>query len=185
MSGISVAAVAGSNDHTFDITFPSQSAAGAYTLKVGPGLQDWYGNAMNQNRNGSNGEATADQFSETIERASGSSSDVLLVSGVPGSVTAAGTSTRSRSRRLRPAAAPTPASWARLTSTSSDPQVAGLPATFAFTSTNKGTHTFTGVAFKTAGPQSITATAAAGAGGDRHRGQYAGAAGGCQVALAQ
>ncbi len=159
LSGISVAAVAGSNDHTFDITFPNQSASGAYTLEVGPDVQDWYGNDMNQNRNGSNGEATADQFSETIEQASGSSSDVLLVSGVPASVTAGATFSFTVTA-LAPGGGTDTGFVGTVDLSSSDPQVAGLPATFAFTSTNKGTHTFTSVAFKTAGPQSITATAA-------------------------
>ena len=53
ISGVTVTAVSGSNDHKFDISFPAQTAAGTYTLKVGTGVQDWYGNAMNQNRNGS------------------------------------------------------------------------------------------------------------------------------------
>ncbi len=159
LTGISVAAVAGSNDHTFNITFPNQTASGAYTLKVGPDVQDWYGNDMNQNRNGSNGEATADQFSETIERASGSSSDVLLVSGVPGSVTAGATFSFTVTA-LAPGGGTDTGFVGTVDLSSSDPHATGLPATFAFTATNKGTHTFTGVAFKTAGPQSITATAA-------------------------
>ena len=160
LSGISIAAVAGSNDHVFNIAFPNQSAAGAYSLTLGPDVQDWYGNDMNQNRNGANGEATADQFSETIERASGSSSDVLLLSGVPGSVTAGATFSFTVTA-LAPGGGTDTGFVGTVDLSSSDPQVAGLPATFAFTSTNKGTHTFTGVAFKTAGPQSITATAAA------------------------
>ena len=48
------------------ISFPTQTAAGTYTLTVGPDIQDWYGNDMNQNRNGVNGEAT-DAFTETIQ----------------------------------------------------------------------------------------------------------------------
>ena len=47
---MSVSAVAGSNDHEFEISFPAQTAAGTYTLAVGPDIQDWYGNDMNQNR---------------------------------------------------------------------------------------------------------------------------------------
>ena len=57
--------ISGSNDHEFQISFPAQTTAGVYTLKVGPDIQDWYGNDMNQNRNGINGEA-ADAFTETI-----------------------------------------------------------------------------------------------------------------------
>ncbi len=58
ISGVSVTAVAGSNDHQFLISFASQTAGGTYTLKVGPSIQDWYGNSMDQNRNGVNGEAS-------------------------------------------------------------------------------------------------------------------------------
>ena len=65
ISGITVTAVAGSNDHNFLISFPSQTAGGTYTLKVGPNIQDWYGNAMDQNRHGVNG-AAGGAFVETI-----------------------------------------------------------------------------------------------------------------------
>ena len=41
---------------------------------------------------------------------------------------------------------------------SSDGQTAGLPATYAFTAADAGSHTFTNVVLKTAGSQSITAT---------------------------
>ena len=41
---------------------------------------------------------------------------------------------------------------------SSDDQIAGLPATYAFLPTDAGSHVFKTVAFKTAGSQSITAT---------------------------
>ena len=54
---VSVTAADGSNDHSFQLSFPAQTAAGTYTLTVGPGVQDWYGNDMNQNRNATNGEA--------------------------------------------------------------------------------------------------------------------------------
>jgi hypothetical protein len=42
--------------------------------------------------------------------------------------------------------------------TSSDSQIAGLPASYTFTAGDNGTHTFTGVSFKTVGSQSLTAT---------------------------
>ncbi len=41
ISGVTVAAVSGSNDHQFTVSFPTQTAAGTYTLKVAahhPGL---------------------------------------------------------------------------------------------------------------------------------------------------
>ncbi len=55
---MTISVVAGSNDHQFLISFPSQTGGGTYTLKVGPSIQDWYGNSMDQNRNGVNGEAS-------------------------------------------------------------------------------------------------------------------------------
>ncbi len=58
ISKVTISVVAGSNDHQFVIAFPSQTAGGTYTLKVGPSVQDWYGNSMDQNRNGVNGEAS-------------------------------------------------------------------------------------------------------------------------------
>ncbi len=65
-SGVSVTPVAGSNDHQFVISFPAQTAPGTYTLTVGPSIEDWYGNAMDQNRNGVNGEAS-DTFTGTFK----------------------------------------------------------------------------------------------------------------------
>jgi subtilisin family serine protease len=155
IGGVSVAPVVGSNDHTFAITFPTQSAAGAYTLKVGPNVQDWYGNAMNQDRNGTNGEAS-DAFVETINQASGGSSDVLLVAGIPAGATA-GRSYSFTVTALAPGGGTDTGFLGTINFRSSDPQVAGLPASYTFSSSDNGTHTFS-VTFKTAGMQSITAT---------------------------
>ena len=47
-----------------------------------PAIQDWYGNEMNQNRNGVNGEAS-DAYTETIQQPL-----TLSLSGLPASVTA-------------------------------------------------------------------------------------------------
>jgi subtilisin family serine protease/subtilisin-like proprotein convertase family protein len=44
-------------------TFPWQSTMGTYSLSVGPGVRDLDGNLMNQDGDGTNGEATEDQFS--------------------------------------------------------------------------------------------------------------------------
>ncbi len=137
ITGVSVTAVAGSNDHTFAITFPNQSAAGAYTLNVGPDVQDWYGNDMNQNRNGTNGEA-ADAFVETIERASSGSNDVLLVTGVPSTATA-GTSYSLTVTAIAPGGGTDTGFVGTVDFSSSDPHVAGLPASYTFTSANAGT----------------------------------------------
>ncbi len=157
ISGISVAAVAGSNDHTFDISVPSQSAAGAYTLKVGPDIEDWYGNDMDQNRNGINGEPS-DAFVKTINRASSGSSDVFSLTGIPESATA-GTSYTLTVTALSPSGGTDTSFVGTVDFSSTDPQIAGLPASATFASTNDGTRTFT-VTLKTAGTQSISATEA-------------------------
>ncbi|MBX9625337.1 MAG: S8 family serine peptidase [Gemmataceae bacterium] len=57
-----VAAVPGTENTQFDITFPAQSAAGKYAVAVGPDVRDRAGNPMDQNANGANGEAPADQY---------------------------------------------------------------------------------------------------------------------------
>ena len=137
---------AGSNDHTFDISFPTQSAAGAYTLKVGPDIQDWYGNDMNQNRNGTDGEARP---TSSPRRSTGVRRFVRrpLVTGVPTSadrrhglhvtVTAIG-----------PGGGIDTGFMGTINFSSSDPQVAGLPASYNFTAANKGTQIFS-MTFKT------------------------------------
>ncbi len=60
-----VAAVSGSNGTQFDVTFATQSALGTYSITVGPDILDLAGNAMNQNQNAVNGEATADRYTTT------------------------------------------------------------------------------------------------------------------------
>ncbi len=59
-----VTLVSGS-DNTFDVTFGPQSAAGQYSLVVGPAVLDIAGNAMDQNQNGTNGESPADLHTTT------------------------------------------------------------------------------------------------------------------------
>jgi subtilisin family serine protease len=59
----SVVAVSGTTTQ-FDVNFAAQTAAGTYTIGVGPAINDAAGNAMDQNGNGVNGE-TADRFSGT------------------------------------------------------------------------------------------------------------------------
>ena len=58
----SVTAVAGSNNTQFDVAFAAQSTLGNYSVTVGPSILDAASNAMDQNQNGTNGEATADQY---------------------------------------------------------------------------------------------------------------------------
>jgi hypothetical protein len=47
---------------TFRVTFDALSVRGNYTTTIGPNIADLSGNLMDQNQNGVNGEATADQF---------------------------------------------------------------------------------------------------------------------------
>jgi hypothetical protein len=122
---------------------------------VGPDLKDWYGNAMNQDRNGVNGQA-ADAFVETIRQTAPGSTDLLSVTGIPTS-TVAGTAETITVTALGPGGGTDTGYLGTITFTSSDPQ-AGLPANYTFTATDKGTHTFT-VTLKTAGTdESVTAT---------------------------
>ena len=154
ISGVTVTAVSGSNNHKFDISFPTQSAAGAYTLNVGTGVHDWYGNALNQNRNLVNGEAS-DAFVETIRQTAPGSSDLLSVTGIPtGAV--AGTSETFTVTALSPNGGTDTSYLGTIQFSSADPQ-AVLPGNYPFTAANAGTATFA-VTFKTAGTQSITAT---------------------------
>ena len=59
---LAVAAVAGSGDRQFDVTFAPQATLGQYTLVVGPGITDLDGNAMDQDLDGTVGEAVDDQY---------------------------------------------------------------------------------------------------------------------------
>jgi subtilisin family serine protease len=154
ISGVTVTAVAGSNDHEFTIAFPTQAAAGTFTVKVGPDIQDWYGNDMNQNRNGVNGKAT-DAFVETIRQTAPGSTDLLSVTGIPATVTA-GSSVIVTVTALSPNGGTDTSFVGPIEFTSTDSQ-AVLPVGATFSAGDDGTETFT-VTFKTAGAQSITAT---------------------------
>ncbi len=48
--------------NTYRLVFPAQTAAGTYTLRIGPGVTDLAGNEMDQNRDGANGQPTVDVF---------------------------------------------------------------------------------------------------------------------------
>ena len=151
---VSVTPVSGSNDHEFAVSFPAQTAAGTYTLKVASTVQDWYGNALNQNRNSSNGEA-ADAFTETIRQTAPGSTDLLSITGIP-TVTPAGTAETFTVTALSPNGGTDLNYLGTIDFTSTDSQ-AVLPGNYTFTAANHGTHTFT-VTLKTAGAQAITAT---------------------------
>jgi subtilisin family serine protease len=154
ISGVSVSVVAGSNNHQFDISFPSQTAPGTYTLVVGPDIQDWYGNDMNQNGNGVNGEAT-DAFTDTIYQTSSGATDLLSISS-PSTTDTAGKAQSFTVTVLGPSGGTDTHYTSTIHFTSSDPQ-AGLPTNYTFTTADAGVHTFT-VTLKTAGVQSVTAT---------------------------
>src|SRR5262249_23950526 len=150
----SISGVSGSNNHKFTVSFPSQTDAGTYTLTVGPAIQDWYGNDMNQNGKGPNGEAS-DRFTDTIYQAHPGSADVLSISG--SFLTAkAGTDQNFTVTALSPNGGTDTNYTGTIHFTSSDPQ-AVLPPNYTFIGGNAGVHRFS-ITLKTAGPQSITAT---------------------------
>jgi subtilisin family serine protease len=154
ITGVSVSAVVGSNDHKFNILFPTQTAAGTYTLVVSPTVRDWYGNAMNQNGNGINGQA-ADAFTDTIYQAAAGSSDLLQVATA--SIATAGTAQNITVTALAPGGKVDTSYTGTIHFTSTDPSLhASLPANFTFTAANDGTYTFTaGLTLVTAGAQSV------------------------------
>ncbi|MCA9135140.1 MAG: S8 family serine peptidase [Planctomycetales bacterium] len=59
---IDVVPVPDSAGRTFQIIFDSQSALGDYTLNFGPDVSDVFGNLMDQNANGVNGESVGDRY---------------------------------------------------------------------------------------------------------------------------
>ncbi|QEF97271.1 Thermophilic serine proteinase precursor [Stieleria maiorica] len=61
-----VTPIAGSAGRGFEITFPAQTALGDYTMTFGPAIADPFGNPMDQNDNGINGESSADRFDATF-----------------------------------------------------------------------------------------------------------------------
>src|SRR5262249_49409348 len=65
ISGVTVSAVTGSNNHQLVIAFPTQQRGATYTLTVGPPIPNWNRNSMDHNRNGINGEP-ADAYVMTI-----------------------------------------------------------------------------------------------------------------------
>ncbi|MCY2941986.1 MAG: S8 family serine peptidase, partial [Planctomycetota bacterium] len=68
-----VTEVAGSNNTEFTFNIPSSSAAGTYTLQVGPNVLDLAGNKMNQDGDNFNGELTQDVYSASYNLTSNSS----------------------------------------------------------------------------------------------------------------
>ncbi|MFO0802023.1 MAG: S8 family serine peptidase [Gemmataceae bacterium] len=62
ITATAVNVVAGTGNTQFDVTFPPQTAGGTYSVTIGPDILDAAGNAVDQNQNGANGEATADRY---------------------------------------------------------------------------------------------------------------------------
>lgn len=71
VSGVSV--VANTDNTTFDVTFPRQTAAGNYTVTVGPDVWDVTTQRMDQNANGVNNEA-GDRYTLSATLSGGSAS---------------------------------------------------------------------------------------------------------------
>jgi len=63
---VGVSVVGGSNDEQFDLSFAAQGLRGEYRLVVGPEVCDVAGNPMNQDGDGLNGEAGADDYEATV-----------------------------------------------------------------------------------------------------------------------
>jgi hypothetical protein len=50
----------------YQVSFAAQATAGTYSLTIGPNVQDQFGNAMDQNGNGVNGEDPGDRYTTTF-----------------------------------------------------------------------------------------------------------------------
>jgi subtilisin family serine protease/subtilisin-like proprotein convertase family protein len=61
-----VVPVLGSGDKQFDVLFASQSELGSYQMVLGPDLTDAVGNAMNQDRDDTNGEVPDDRYTASF-----------------------------------------------------------------------------------------------------------------------
>ncbi len=166
ITSVTVSAVSGSNDHEFKVSFPGQTTPGTYTLTVGPSVKDWYGNAMNQNGNGVNGEAT-DAYTTSVQQVS----PTFTLAGVPSSVTAGAPQTLTVTV-VGPGGATDTGYVGTVHFTSTDGK-AVLPANYTFTSADAGKHSFT-VTFETAGTRSIVVT-------DTSNSAVTGSQGGIQV----
>jgi serine protease len=78
VNGVSL--VAGTDGTTFDVTFARQTAAGSYTVRVGPDVWDVTAQRMDQNGNGVNNE-TADRYTLSATLG-GSGANVAAIPGV-------------------------------------------------------------------------------------------------------
>ena len=80
VSGVNV--VAGTGNTQFDVTFTTQTAAGTYSLVIGPDIRDTAGNLMDQNQNGTKGEVPGDQFTAATSIAA-SGTFTFAAAGLP------------------------------------------------------------------------------------------------------
>ncbi|MGB2821988.1 MAG: Ig-like domain-containing protein, partial [Phycisphaerae bacterium] len=55
------------DDHTLEVRFSALREIGAYTMVIGPNVPDDMGNPMNQDGDGTNGEAVDDRYAATFE----------------------------------------------------------------------------------------------------------------------
>ena len=151
---ISVTVVSGSNDHEYQISFPAQNTTGNYNLTVGPDIQDWYGNDMNQNHNGVNGEPT-DSFTATIE-VQATAAQSFKLSGFPTNPIA-GTPYNVTVTAYDAFGNVATGYTGKVVLSSSDAHAVLPAAAYTFTGADAGSHTFS-ITLETAGAQSITAT---------------------------
>jgi hypothetical protein len=63
LSGVTVTNVNPTGNRIFEISFPTQTTPGTYTITFGPNIRDFSGNQMDQNGNGINGQGLADSYS--------------------------------------------------------------------------------------------------------------------------
>jgi hypothetical protein len=83
---VSVFVVPASGDRQFLLQFSGQTLRGIYRLSVGPNILDAYGNAMDQNGNGVNGQSSADVYRGVIDLEADVATIPLLESFEEGSV---------------------------------------------------------------------------------------------------
>lgn len=68
IAATSLQVVSGSSGRQFDLTFPVQSTAGTYQLVIGPDIVDRFGNVMDQDGDGTGGEAIDDRFVHSLDK---------------------------------------------------------------------------------------------------------------------
>ena len=64
--GIAVLGIESSGDRTYSISIPPQTTGGEYNVVIGPDIDDFGGTSMDQDRDGTPGEASQDAFSTTL-----------------------------------------------------------------------------------------------------------------------